>query len=247
MRRYQTAGPWLKPYIVSTAFNEKGKVIRKSDVYPVRRVISGNTSETLRYILEKVVEEGTGTRARIEKYHVAGKTGTAQTVVDGKYSNSKYYASFIGFFPANDPVMVCGIVIDEPAYGLHHGGTAAAPAVKEVFTRIINTRDFNTIYRSLPKPDTEPVAEKDAGASGLLLSMLHRSQRAPDFPEESTEIPDEDTTDFPEELYDIIMPDVVGMHILELPRQNLKAIGLSVERNASRGKVGYQYPHREPI
>ncbi len=233
-------GTLLKPYVVSTAYNEKGKVIEKAAVYPVRRVISKETAKTLQNILEEVVNSGTGTAAHITGYHVAGKTGTAQKVIDGKYSNSKYYASFVGFFPANSPVLVCGIVVDEPAYGLHHGSTSAAPAVKEVFSRIINTRDFNTIYKALPKPEPEPVTENHS-SSGLLLSMLHRSQKTPDFSENNVETVSVAEPVLNKERYDVIMPDVLGMHILNAER-TLKEIGLTVNRKSKRGKVLHQYP-----
>jgi membrane peptidoglycan carboxypeptidase len=119
--------------------------------------MSETTASTLRDILEKAVTEGTGKNAYIKGYRVAGKTGTAQKVVDGTYSQKQYVSSFIGFFPANKPVLVCGITLDSPNYGKHWGGTCAAPAVKRVFTRIINTTDFNNLYDWV-QPEEKPLA-----------------------------------------------------------------------------------------
>ncbi|MDD4961050.1 MAG: penicillin-binding transpeptidase domain-containing protein, partial [Candidatus Marinimicrobia bacterium] len=237
-------GTLLKPYIVSATYNAKNKKVFEAVPSPVRRVISENSSLAIRSMLEEAVKSGTGTRAYIEGYHVAGKTGTAQKVIDGKYSNSKYYSSFIGFFPSGDPVMVCAVVIDEPAYGLHHGSTAAAPVIKEVFSRIINTPNFKTIYKALAANTNKngkliPENKNTAipALSVLSTDMKNSGKTVMDLPE----IPKEEQSKSFDEDCDIIMPDVRGMHILNA-EQKLRALGLLVERNASRGKVFMQYP-----
>ncbi len=238
-------GTLLKPYIVSHTYNEKNKVINEYDASPVRRAISKETAETLRRILEEVVNRGTAPRAKIEGYHVAGKTGTAQKVIDGKYSNSKYYASFIGFFPSDDPVLVCGVVIDEPAYGLHHGSTAAAPAVKNTFSRIINTPDFNQNFPTLSKNHVENNVKpiKNNKKSNPKLSMLHSNKGSKTKTIDNSKVKETVAHVDPEPVgdYDIIMPDVIGRHILNA-EQRLHSYGLNVERNADRGKVSYQSP-----
>jgi membrane peptidoglycan carboxypeptidase len=190
-------------------------------------------------MMEGVVDSGTATKARIEGYHVGGKTGTAQKVEDGKYSNSKYYASFIGFFPSDDPILVCGIVIDEPAFGLHHGGTAAAPAVKNTFVRIINTPDFNRHYPVLSKTLAKAKDRTDQNKPQI-LSILNKPQKPEASPLVSTSaIQDEKTVKSGD--YDIVMPNVVGLHVLNA-KQKLQAIGLEVILNRDRGKVDYQSP-----
>ena len=245
-------GTLMKPYLVSQTFNEKGKVKEKFSTSPVRQAISSATAQTLRHIMEGVVTDGTAKRARIKGYHVAGKTGTAQKVVDGKYSNSKYYSSFMGFFPADDPVLVCGVVIDEAAWGMHHGGTCAAPAVKNTFTRIINTPGFHKNYPAIKKVEIpeEPVAEAKPKQSKPVLSILHSSgndtKNIKDTAGSKTEaVTDMDskteTVSGDPENYDIIMPDVRGLHVLNAERK-LKKFGLEVEYNSDRGKVKYQIP-----
>jgi cell division protein FtsI (penicillin-binding protein 3) len=83
-------------------------------------------------LLSRVTEEhGTGTRARIPGYKVAGKTGTAQKPVRGGYSSTAYMASFVGFFPADNPEIGIIVVVDEPRKA-HYGGVVAAPAFSAI-------------------------------------------------------------------------------------------------------------------
>ena len=98
----------------------------------LRRTISASTAAELTRIMEGVVEEGgTATRARLEGYTIAGKTGTAQKLVDGRYSRSDYNTSFVGFVPSRKPAFTIIVVIDSPALN-KYGGLAAAP----IFQRI---------------------------------------------------------------------------------------------------------------
>ncbi|MGC9512076.1 MAG: penicillin-binding transpeptidase domain-containing protein [Fidelibacterota bacterium] len=150
-------GLLLQPFIVRSAYSPDRKQLMAGEIEVIRRAMSKSTATTLRDILERTVTEGTGKNAYIKGYRVAGKTGTAQKVEDGTYSQKHYVSSFIGFFPANKPVLVCGITLDSPAYGKHWGGTCAAPAVKQVFTRIINTTDFNNLYDWV-QPEEKPLA-----------------------------------------------------------------------------------------
>jgi cell division protein FtsI (penicillin-binding protein 3) len=99
----------------------------------VRRTVSAGTAATLTGIMEEVVSRGTGKQAQVEGFTAAGKTGTAQKVVDGRYSHSEYNASFVGFIPSRDPAFVIVVVVDSPhgPYG-YYGGSVAAP----IFQRI---------------------------------------------------------------------------------------------------------------
>ncbi len=139
-------GRLLQPLLVRSAYSPENERVYSGKVSVIRRVMSESTATIMREILEETVTKGTGIHAYIDGYRVAGKTGTAQKVVDGTYSNKQYISSFIGFFPANKPVLVCGITLDSPAFGKHWGSACAAPTVKEVFSRIINTTDFINLY-----------------------------------------------------------------------------------------------------
>ncbi|HVE92390.1 MAG TPA: penicillin-binding transpeptidase domain-containing protein [Actinomycetota bacterium] len=124
------------------------------------RVVSSTTAATVRRILAKAVEDGTGTRAQIPGYDVAGKTGTAQKAVRGGYRG--FMASFIGFLPASQPRVVVSVVLDEPAP--YYGGIVSAPVFKEVaeaavrIMRIPPTED----PADVPRPKVKPgVAEAE--------------------------------------------------------------------------------------
>ncbi len=102
--------------------------------YPVRdNVVSAETSETMRYILEQVVAEGSGRNGAVEGYRVGGKTATSQTLPRG---SGKYIASFLGFAPADDPQVLAVAIINHPQ-GTYYGGQIAAPVVRQLFENIL--------------------------------------------------------------------------------------------------------------
>ena len=126
-------GYLMKPYIVKS-LNEPvtNSVILENKPTIVRKVISEETSEKVRFALESVVANGTGRNAYIENYRVGGKTGTAQKVKNGVYMVGNYIVSFIGFLPADDPEVVVYIAIDYPKGITQYGGTVSAPIAREV-------------------------------------------------------------------------------------------------------------------
>ncbi len=102
--------------------------------YPERTgVVSESTSGTMRYILEQVVAEGSGKRAKLPGYQIGGKTATSEKL---PRSLKKYISSFLGFAPADDPQVIALITIDEPV-GIYYGGTIAAPVVADIFSNIL--------------------------------------------------------------------------------------------------------------
>src|SRR5690606_5076936 len=102
----------------------------------VRQVISEKTSQQVREALESVVAKGTGRNAYIDGYRMGGKTGTAQKVVNGRYSTNEHIVSFIGFAPANDPKVVMYADVDNPQ-GVQFGGLIAAPLVKNMMEDVL--------------------------------------------------------------------------------------------------------------
>lgn len=122
----------VKPRVVKEIRDTSGNIIKSFPAIEVRRVISEDTASVMRDILMGVIERGTGKKARLKMYTAAGKTGTAQKVEEGgRYSHSKFIASFLGFAPAVDPKVVILVMVDEPG-PVYYGGTVAAP----VFGRI---------------------------------------------------------------------------------------------------------------
>lgn len=139
---------WLmKPQIVKEIRDSENNLIKKIEPEPVRQVISQKTSQDLRAILETVVSEGTGSKAYIEGYKVAGKTGTAQKILPGGgYSTSEYIASFIGFAPADNPRIAALVIVDSPQ-GVYYGGQVAGPVFRNV---ILDTLRYLEIPPELP-------------------------------------------------------------------------------------------------
>ena len=136
-------GILYKPYIVKSINEpETNTVILENKPQIVRKVISENTSNKVRYALESVVTNGTGRPAFIDGYRVGGKTGTAQKVKDGRYMVGNYIVSFIGFLPANDPEVVVYIAIDNAKGATQYGGTIAAPIAKTVLNDAIRILDI---------------------------------------------------------------------------------------------------------
>jgi cell division protein FtsI/penicillin-binding protein 2 len=116
----------------------KPKLILAEDDEPTpadsgERIISRKNSRKLREMLEGVLEAGgTASAVQVPGYVLAGKTGTAQKVVDGAYSETEYVGSFIGFAPADHPQLLVSVVVDSPPYGSHYGSVVAAPAFGEI-------------------------------------------------------------------------------------------------------------------
>lgn len=137
-------GYLYKPYIVKSLNEpETNAVIQENDKQIVRKVISEETSEKVRYALESVVTNGTGRPAYIDGYRVGGKTGTAQKVQNGKYMIGNYIVSFIGFLPADDPQVIVYIALDNAKGVTQYGGTVAAPIAKTILTDAITALDID--------------------------------------------------------------------------------------------------------
>lgn len=134
-------GGWLMtPHVVSSVIDGRGESIRTEHLEPKRRPISAQTAKRLGYILETVVEDGTGTQAKLSGYRVAGKTGTSQKIdpKTGTYSSSSGVASFVGFVPVEEPRLTMLVVIDDPKKEkLSWGGTIAAPVFGKVANRVL--------------------------------------------------------------------------------------------------------------
>ena len=92
----------------------------------------------LKDILGKTVEDGTGKAAKVENIEVAGKTGTAQKLINGKYSNKVHIASFVGFAPIKKPKYIIAVMIDNPKKGSYYGGGVAAPVFSNILKQILN-------------------------------------------------------------------------------------------------------------
>ena len=129
----------------------KGNEVIPAEVRQPTRVINPETAATMRMMLEGVVSEGTGTRARLDGYTAAGKTGTAQKIdpATGRYSLTQHIASFVGFAPLNNPAVTILVSLDSPK-GRYHGGDIAAPVFKRVAEQVLAYLDVPHDQRLAP-------------------------------------------------------------------------------------------------
>ncbi len=162
-------GVLYQPQIIDKITKHDGEIVSGFSPIKIRQVISAETSAQVRNILVGVVKEGTGTNAQIANVLVGGKTGTSQKLIDGKYSKFDYNSSFVGFFPANAPKIVCLILVNSPAIG-RYGGSVAAPIFKNVAERIIALNPG--AYTNQPK-------EEKAAAPEVLVTQNYNVQSQP--------------------------------------------------------------------
>jgi cell division protein FtsI (penicillin-binding protein 3) len=138
-------GQLMKPYIIDSVRDNQGRVIKQNKPVLIRKVISVDTALRIKKILTGVIEEGTGKLAKVMGFSAAGKTGTAQKLEpDGSYSHSKFTASFIGFSPAEDPLLTIVVTVDEP-HPVYFGGVVAAPVFQKVAGDVIRYLKGNQI------------------------------------------------------------------------------------------------------
>lgn len=145
-------GVLMRPHVVSDVRDQKGQPVKEILPHVRRRVVSPATARTLTTILEGVVTSGTGTKAAIPGFRVAGKTGTAQKVDPrtGAYSSALSIGSFVGFVPADSPRLAMIVVIDEPQ-GEAWGGVVAAPVFRRVGEQTL-------AYMGVPRDDQVKIA-----------------------------------------------------------------------------------------
>jgi cell division protein FtsI (penicillin-binding protein 3) len=150
-------GKLMRPYVVKAIVDNSGSTIQEAEPKVIRQVLSPKTARKATQILEGVVSDhGTASRASIEGFSAAGKTGTSQKVDPNtkSYSRSKYYASFVGFVPSDNPRLVILVTVDEPR-GVHYGGLIAGPVFRDVGQWSLNYLRVNPQITIAEEP-TEP-------------------------------------------------------------------------------------------
>lgn len=153
---------WLmKPYVVKQVLDDDHSVLEERRPERIRRVVSKTTCETLTRMFEGVVLHGTGVSARVNGLRIAGKTGTARKFVNGKYEPGTYTATFAGFFPVEDPRIVCLVMLDKPGAGAYTGGLASAPIFKAIAERVyaMSGRFVRRMNAIAGLPDLRPVPD----------------------------------------------------------------------------------------
>ena len=211
-------GVLLKPQLVKQIIDEKGNVIYSPKPESIRKIAKPSVMHELKQILEKVVNEGTGTKADIEGWTIAGKTGTAIKYLEGSYSR-KYVSNFAGFFPSENPQVVGVVVLDEPNHGLHWGGYGAAPLFKRIAERIINLDDSFKHYKNETVKSKSVLASKKDGIPPALSTISNVKPYTDGY---------------------VIIPDVRGMSIKKAKKLLIK--NRLKPKFSGSGKVVWQFP-----
>ncbi|MDX2482012.1 MAG: penicillin-binding protein [Desulfuromusa sp.] len=216
MASIANGGLLMEPYLVERVTDADGRQVQKRLPQVRRRVVSEKTAQLVRDMMVTVTESGgTGTKAALVGYRVAGKTGTAQKVdmVTGGYSPDKQVSSFVGFVPADNPALVLSVTVDEPQ-GEIYGGLVAAP----VFARIAGQALSH--LNILPKGDIAALTKEQLAAEPL--------------PDLAALLPDVEVSD------GLKMPDFAGMSYRQV-LQTMEKKNLNLKLSGS-GQVIKQYP-----
>jgi stage V sporulation protein D (sporulation-specific penicillin-binding protein) len=164
-------GQYVEPRIVRALYRDDRRYVVQPKV--LRRAVTADTAATLTGIMETVVEHGTAKAARIPGFTIAGKTGTAAKLLNGRYSKSDYNASFVAFLPSRDPAIAIIVVMDLPHHDtLYYGGTVAAPIFKRIAEPAL--RYLGIAHTVNPIPPVL-IARRDEGSP----AMISAQARAP--------------------------------------------------------------------
>jgi cell division protein FtsI (penicillin-binding protein 3) len=152
---------WLmRPMLVARLEDRNGNVVQQYEPQRVRQIVSDSTDKLMVEALKTVVSpDGTAPGAAMKDYTVAGKTGTAQKVENGTYAEHKFYSSFVGFFPADNPELCISIVMDDPKEG-YYGGQVCGPVFKEIADRCASYLNI------APDKELDPSASPPLVAAG---------------------------------------------------------------------------------
>jgi len=173
-------GNLMQPHLVKSLVDSNGNVVQDFKPRVVRRIVSEETSSKMCEVLESVVSQGGGKNAYLAGYRIAGKTGTSEKQPRG---NGKYVASFIGFAPADDPQIVCLVILDQPPVGApYYGGVIAAPVVKNILEECLQYLGVEPEYNDsememvdITVPDimgkTVEEAERILNENGISISV----------------------------------------------------------------------------
>ncbi|MFA7673793.1 MAG: penicillin-binding transpeptidase domain-containing protein [Clostridia bacterium] len=245
----------IQPTLISAITDDEGNIIEENEPEVVRQVISAETSDTLREILEGVVSEGGAKNAYVEGYRVAGKTGTSQTTEDGVY-----ISSFCGFAPADNPVITVLLIVFDPKGESYYGSQVAAPYAKLIFEQVLEYLDVekegddqdtvSTVYiPSLNGYNIEKAVEKlkryglsysiEGSTAGEDVTVMYQ------YPLSGTEIASSGVvilyTYVPTDVQTVRMPYLAGKNKEEVI-STLRDLGLNVNADGLGTCITQQYP-----
>ncbi len=257
-------GVMVRPRIAKELVDDEGNVIETFETEQIRKVISPETAQTVRQILESVVTNGTSKNAYIKGFRVAGKTGTSEKQ---PRNNGKYIASFVGFAPANDPEIIGLLMLDEPMGGTYMGGQIAAPTFQKIFDDVLRYLNIEPQYTEdelasmdLSVPNVEGMSKADAeqafADSGLKYQFVGDGDTVLEqIPKGGTTLPEASTVMLYTKEVDgdeVMVPDVLNCAVSEANRRitnaglNMKIAG-SAEVADGEAVVASQDPPAETM
>ena len=187
-------GKLMEPHMVRELRDPDGKVVFTQEPRVVRQVIPSSLAREISEILVGVVEDGTGTEAQLATFTVAGKSGTSWAYTNGGYDRGEYYASFVCFFPVEDPQMVVYVKLDRPE-GSYYGGATAAPVTRATMEAVLAARHAPIDREALAsltrrQPRTSPSSGAHFASSTPTSSPPVRTPRTLNSPETGAVVPD---------------------------------------------------------
>ncbi len=231
-------GGWLmEPVLVKEVLGADGAPVRFGRPRPVRRAVDARVVEALKPVLVDVVESGTGARARMASFAVAGKSGTTRAFsVGGGYEPGAYHASFGAYFPADAPQMLIFVKLDRPR-GRYYGGATAAPVTRAAMESLLSARqsliDREALARSWRRPQAAPPPAGRAAGPPVVRFAALGADAAP-------ELPPEDVSSRAGPAPAMTVPDLAGLP-LRVALRRLHKMGLRA-RLAGRGHVAATVP-----
>ncbi|HPJ76182.1 MAG TPA: penicillin-binding transpeptidase domain-containing protein [Clostridia bacterium] len=247
-------GYLIEPSLTDAVIDKQGNTVYDFEPKVVRQVISQDTSDQLRMVLEGVVKEGGGKNAYVEGYTVAGKTGTSETIVD-----DVYISSFIGFAPADNPVITVLFIVFNPQGDSYYGSQVAAPYAKLVFEESLGVlgvekdgvvNNVNSVYvPNLNGFNVEKATQKlksyglsyqiEGSTAGEDVTIMYQ------YPESGTKINQDGViilyTYVPENKKTVRIPYLIGKQEQEVIK-TLKDLGLNVNVDGNGTCISVQYP-----
>jgi cell division protein FtsI (penicillin-binding protein 3) len=225
-------GRLMEPRIVKELRDPEGRSVFKSEPRVVREVISPRMAREISEVLAEVVDEGTGTEAQLATFAVAGKSGTSRAYGAGGYI-SGHYASFVCFFPVEDPQLVIFVKLDRPD-GSYYGGSTAAPVIRVIMEAVLAAHHAPIDWEAMAsldrrQPRKKPLPGAQFASSNLSDSLPVRTPRTISQPETGA-----------------VVPDVSGLSP-RLAVRRLHAHGFRVLLNASGPVIGTDPPYSTPL
>ncbi len=219
-------GVLMRPRLIRELRDADGTMVETYEPEVVRRVLDERTAEAVGRALVDVVEDGTGTLARLGSFQVAGKSGTARFSSGGRYLPGEYSSSFVGYFPADAPQLVVFVKLDRPRSGEYYGGAVAAPVTRATMEAALAANSLNVrglLASSRTRPSRVP-AEMSPMFAALPLEPALPPLEGPEEPQAQGSSPRA-----------VAVPDVSGLPA-RIAIRHLHRYGLRVE-NAGIGDV----------